>query len=51
MQSKAFIYRLYGRSRLRSKKNIDYNKSKLEAAIDDYMKRSRRYGNIVSGLK
>ena len=28
MQSKDFIYRLYGRSRLRSKKNIDYNKSK-----------------------
>ena len=28
MQSKDFIYRMYGRSRLRSKKNIDYNKSK-----------------------
>ena len=28
MQSKDFIYRLYGRSRLRIKKNIDYNKSK-----------------------
>ncbi|MEC7831291.1 MAG: polyprenyl diphosphate synthase [Pseudomonadota bacterium] len=29
----------------------DFNKSKLDAAINDYMKRSRRYGNIVSGLK
>ena len=28
MQSKDFIYRLYGRSRLRIKKNIDYNKCK-----------------------
>tara|TARA_Y100001970_G_scaffold289614_1_gene420570 strand:- start:974 stop:1633 length:660 start_codon:yes stop_codon:yes gene_type:complete len=29
MNKKDFIYRLYGRSRLRSKKNLDYNKSKL----------------------
>ena len=29
----------------------DYDKSKLDIAINDYMNRSRRFGNIISELK